>query len=66
MVVHRDSVLETAMMLRFSHLRRFPSIFRNLTGITVAVFDQLLEDLRPAFTADRRRRSVCYLGRMTC
>jgi hypothetical protein len=56
MVVHRDSVLETAMMLRLSRLRGFPSIFRNLTGITVAVFDQLLDDLRPAFAADRRRR----------
>jgi len=43
-------------MLRLSRLRRFPAIFRNLTGLTVAVFDQLLDDLRPAFAADRRRR----------
>ena len=44
------------MMLRLCRLRSVPAIFRNLTGITVAVFDQLLKDLRPAFTADRRRR----------
>jgi hypothetical protein len=44
------------MMLRLSRLRGFPSIFRNLTGVTVAVFDQLLDDLRPAFAADHRRR----------
>src|SRR5436190_88908 len=56
MVVHRDSVMEAAMMLRLSHLRGFPSIFRNLTGVTVAVFDLLLEDLRPAFAAAHRRR----------
>src|SRR4051812_31140610 len=56
MVVHRDRVMEATMMLRLSRLRSVPAIFRNLTGITVAVFDQLLEDLRPAFTADRRRR----------
>jgi hypothetical protein len=56
MVVHRDSVIEAAMMLRPSRLRGFPSIFRNLTGVSLAVFDQLLDDLRPAFAADHRRR----------
>jgi len=56
MVVHRDGVIEVTTMLRLSRLRRFPAIFRNLTGLTVAVFDQLLDDLRPAFAADRRRR----------
>ena len=44
------------MMLRLSRLRGFPSLFRNLIGITVAVFDQLLQDVRPAFAAERRRR----------
>lgn len=44
------------MMLRLSRLRTVPAIFRNLTGITVAVFEQLLDELRPAFTAERRRR----------
>jgi hypothetical protein len=43
-------------MLRLSLLRSVPAIFRNLTGISVAVFDQLLDDLRPAFSAQRRRR----------
>jgi hypothetical protein len=56
MVVHRDSVIEANMMLRLQRLRSVPSIFRNLTGITVAVFEQILDDLRLAFTADRRRR----------
>jgi hypothetical protein len=44
------------MMLRLSRLRGYPSIFRKLTGIAIAVFDQLLQDLRPAFAAQRRRR----------
>jgi hypothetical protein len=56
MVVHRDNVIEATMMLRLPRLRGFPSIFRTLTGLTLAVFDQLLEDLRPAFHGDRRRR----------
>jgi hypothetical protein len=56
MVVHRRRVIEATLMLRLSRLRSVPTIFRTLTGITVAVFDQLLDDLRPAFTADRRRR----------
>lgn len=44
------------MMLRLRFLRVHPSIFRNLTGITVAVFDQLLDELRPAFATARRTR----------
>jgi hypothetical protein len=56
MVVHRDSVMEAIPMLRLCRLRSVPAIFRTLTGITVAVFDQLLNELQPAFTADRRRR----------
>ena len=43
-------------MLRLSRLHCAPAVFRSLTGITLAVFDQLLDDLRPAFTDDRRRR----------
>src|SRR4051794_23276937 len=56
MVVHRDGVMEATLMLRLSRLRSVPAIFRNLTGITLAVFDPLLHDLRPAFHAHRRRR----------
>lgn len=45
------------MLLRLQRLRAFPAIFRNLTGITLAVFDQLLPSLRHAF-ADRRRQRL--------
>src|SRR6516225_5085603 len=55
MVVQRDSVLETNMLLRLQRLRAFPAIFRNLTGGTLALFDQLLPSLRRDF-ADRRRQ----------
>jgi hypothetical protein len=56
MVVHRDSMIEASMILRLSRLRGVPSIFRNLTGITVSVFDLLLGQLLPAFDAQRRQR----------
>src|SRR6516225_6294244 len=49
MVVQRDGVLETNMLLRLQRLRACPAIFRNLTGITLALFDQLLPSLRHAF-----------------
>jgi hypothetical protein len=57
MVVQRDSVLETTMLLRLQRLRAVPAIFRNLTGITLAVFDQLRPSLRRDF-ADRRRQRL--------
>jgi len=44
------------MILRLSRLRGFPAIFHNLTGITVALFDQLLPELVPLFAAQRRQR----------
>jgi hypothetical protein len=44
------------MILRLSRLRGFPAIFRNLTGITIALFDQLLSELLPLFAAQRRQR----------
>jgi hypothetical protein len=56
MVVHRDSVIEATTMFRLSRLRHCPAIFRNLTGLTLAVFDQLLGELLPAYAAQRRRR----------
>jgi hypothetical protein len=56
MVVHRGSLIEATMILRLSRLRGFPSIFRNLTGITLTVFDRLLQQLRPTFDAQRRHR----------
>jgi hypothetical protein len=57
MVVQRVSALETNMLLRLQRLRAFPAIFRNLTGITLALFDQLIPSLRHAF-ADRRRQRL--------
>lgn len=56
MVVHTDTVFEATMILRLTRLRGFPSIFRHLTGITLALFDLMLPDLRLAFSAQRRRR----------
>jgi len=44
------------MILRREHLGNHPSVFRPMTGLTVAAFDQLLPELRAAFAAARRRR----------
>jgi hypothetical protein len=44
------------MILRREHLGNHPSVFRAMTGLTVAAFDQLLPELRAAFAAARRRR----------
>lgn len=44
------------MLLRRQHLGQYPTVFRALTGLTVAAFDAMLPGLREAFHADRRRR----------
>jgi hypothetical protein len=44
------------MILRREQLGNHPSVFRSMTGLTVAAFDQLLPQLRAAFAADHRRR----------
>jgi hypothetical protein len=44
------------MILRRERLGNHPSVFRAMTGLTVEAFDQLLPELRAAFTAARRRR----------
>src|SRR3954452_6291784 len=44
------------MILRREHLGKHPSVFRAMTGLTVAAFDQLLPELRAAFAAGRRQR----------
>jgi hypothetical protein len=44
------------MILRREHLGKHPAVFRAMTGLTVAAFDQLLPELRAAFAAARRRR----------
>src|SRR3954451_1755750 len=44
------------MILRRQQLGKHPSVFRAMTGLTVAAFDRLLPELLAAFDADRRRR----------
>jgi hypothetical protein len=44
------------MILRREHLGKHPSVFRAMTGLTVAAFDQMLPELLAAFHAGRRRR----------
>src|SRR3954462_10640918 len=45
-------------MSHIERLRRSPNAFRQLTGITPAVFDKLLADLAPRYEqADTRRKS---------
>jgi hypothetical protein len=44
------------MILRREHLRDHPSVFRSMTGLDVALFDTLAEELVPAFHEERRRR----------
>jgi hypothetical protein len=39
------------MIARLEHLRRHPAVFRHLTGLPVALFDQLAADLLPAWRA---------------
>ena len=44
------------MILRREHLQQHPSVFRTMTGLSVAAFDDMLPELLTAFAADRRRR----------
>jgi hypothetical protein len=44
------------MILRRQRLRTFPSVFRAMTGLAVAVSDALAEELVPAFYIARHRR----------
>jgi hypothetical protein len=44
------------MIFRREHLGQHPAVFRSMTGLTVAAFDQMLPELLAAFAADRRRR----------
>ena len=47
------------MILRYSQLRHKAGIFKTMTGLTVALFDELVWDLEPAYaqaTAARRER----------
>jgi hypothetical protein len=42
------------MIARLDHLRKYPSVFRHLTGLTVAAFDAVAADLVPAVEAAHR------------
>jgi len=44
------------MILRRERLRTFPGVFSAMTGLTVAVFVALAEELVPLFHAERRQR----------
>src|SRR4051812_16094210 len=44
-----------AMIARLDNLRKFPVVFRHLTGLTAAVFDQLAAEVVPAVEAAHRR-----------
>lgn len=44
------------MIFRRAQLGQHPAVFRAMTGLTVAAFDQMLPALLAAFAADRRRR----------
>src|SRR5215211_7391431 len=44
------------MIVRYAHLSRHPEVFRAMTGLTVAAFDDLVNDLLPACAQARQRR----------
>jgi DDE superfamily endonuclease len=44
------------MIFRREHLGQHPAVFRSMTGLTVAAFDEMLPGLLADFDADRRRR----------
>jgi hypothetical protein len=44
------------MIVRYAHLSRHSEVFRALTGLTVAAFDDLVNDLLPACAQARQRR----------
>ncbi len=41
------------MLLRSTYLRRKPAIFKTMTGLTVALFEDLVWDIRPALAQTR-------------
>ena len=45
------------MIARLDHLRKHPAVFRHLTGITVAVFDELAAEVVPA-AEDAHRKAL--------
>src|SRR5437879_5466574 len=47
---------EVPMLLRADRLRRQPTAFKAMTGLTVAEFDELVDDLWGPFRAAERAR----------
>lgn len=47
--MHRESPKESSMILRYSRLCHKPAIFKAMTGLTVALFDELVWELGPAY-----------------
>src|SRR3954452_6778075 len=43
------------MIARLDHLRRHPSVFRHLTGLTIPAFDALAADVVPAVEVAHRK-----------
>lgn len=44
------------MIAQYAHLHRHPSVFRAMTGVTLAEFDRLLGRLEPDYQAQERQR----------
>lgn len=44
------------MILRYAHFSRHPAVFHAMTGLTVAAFDDLVEDLLPACVQAQQQR----------
>jgi DDE superfamily endonuclease/Helix-turn-helix of DDE superfamily endonuclease len=51
------------MIARYHNLQRYPSVFRSLTGLRVAEFDQLMKDVTPLYAdAERARHTFTREG----
>ena len=44
------------MSLRYERLQRFPTVFKSMTGLRVAQFDDLVTDVRPRLLAAEQAR----------
>ncbi len=44
------------MILRYERLQRFPTVFKSMTGLRVAQFDDLVTDVRPRLLAAEQAR----------
>jgi hypothetical protein len=46
------------MLMRYAYLSQHPQVFRSMTGLTTAEFNDLLDELRPFFEASEVERLV--------